>query len=295
MNKTLIASAIAAFALSSAAFASDDGCGGCSSAAGVSASGGIFGGAASTSSAYSSVHGTGTSSSIAGGGTASAAGLSITTNAEAHDGVGTAGAVVNSYTYNGVAAYASTENHGWGATGHADANGIAGSVVGYEVKGFAAAGKGENKSIGFFKMEGHEGSFVAGGAEADHYVIHHHGFDTSGSVVAEAGTVLNAIGGIEVKNCKDVASVDGYYAEAHLAGTNIESEGHAGAIALAGTEAHGFYGGAIHNASFDFDRGHHGHPEAPKGFNNGFGNGDQDAPGNSLWHNHAENYQGGED
>jgi hypothetical protein len=240
MKKTLITLALAS--ISATAFA----CGpNCPADASVSAGGTIAGGASNSVSAFSGVVGTGSSVSNANSSTYSGAGLTINAASAYNDRNGTESVTtsVQSYTMNQATAGTSTQTVGSGAVGSANADAQAGSAVMYGVAGNANAGSGHHPATTATVIyDGVEASGVT--ATSSSNSLHP---NQIGSVVSNAGTVLNAIGGVAVQNCKDIQTISAYYSDAKDAGTSVVSTGHASGTAAAGATAGGVYFGSTHN------------------------------------------------
>lgn len=232
MKKTILVIALAS--ITSVAFA----CGGpsCPAAANGGATGSIAGGSFNKTEAYSVSSGNGASVSAAGSSSYSAAGLytNVETNSNNRNGTASTETQLSGYTANGADAFAVNKSVGH-ATGGAQAVGVAASGV----EGAAFGTVSANRASGIV-VTGLETGTVAGAAAQA-------GRNQGGAGAAEAGSLVNVVGGISVKSCGDIKSVEGYVADTKLVETNAATLGNAVAGSAGSATAGGLYFGRVGN------------------------------------------------
>lgn len=245
MKKTILAASLALIAGSAIAC---DTCTGYAS----SGSGGVGvmgGGAVNAVGAYSAAT-NGVSVSGAKSGSFSGAAVELQNSADVGRGnTASADSSIKTSTYNET--FNSAGNLSMGhATGGALAGGVAGSYAAGKAVGGAEATNTERvwfwsvptgHSDAEYQIGAANASGVASGVLA--------GRNEGGVTWANAGADVNAIGGVEVKNCDDIAAASGYFADSKTAKTEAGAFGNAtqGAIAGAGGIAGGTFEGKVWN------------------------------------------------
>lgn len=241
MNKTLIAIALAATMASGSAFATCPQ--GCPANGGIAGSGAILGGGVNSTSASAHSTGTGSATAVGVAGVSSSASLSIenTRIVDSSNGTASVSSKVGSSTAN--SGYASTYATSTGnGVAQADSAAIAGSAVGYVVVGGVRA----SDTVGVIAFGGLHGSFGAVSAESDS--VHGSPSELSGAAF-ESTSMVNAVGGVQVKDCRDIATLDGKYTDDKTATASVVTFGRAEADAGAGAVAGGVYFGAVNGAA----------------------------------------------
>lgn len=283
MKKILIA-AVLATAFAGTAFATEQGCGSnCSLNASSSGSGSAFGHLNNSISTSAIVYGNGSSVSGAGSYGSVEAGVALKTfeHDAYRNGTAKSGFVAGIHSSVETGGYAVNHSTGY-ATGKAESSGY--GKAGAEFKAM-----GSISGVGHFGAKGEVDSKAGYGVEAKR--------NEGAMAIAYSENSLLALGGISAKleNC-EVVNAYGTMKDIKMSESGVAAESYGGAHAFAfaagGAE---FEGGFKVKIKQTPSRGgpSHGDYDKPKHHNNGWGNGDQDAPGNSEDNNNAENNHSG--